>query len=213
MIGRLRLEIKSQRGLYWVPVVIILLVVPLVDYSLYLGVNRDMELTRIHILRAAQQFVPVCAVWWPSFVMREYINAPGNELLFVYRFGKDTILNRMLVLWGWHGLHWCLPAAFYFALFPQMAALFVLVLSQSFFLIALCYALSMLLRNTLIPLMGLVVYTLLCVIFNFPFSIFSMASPLTEPAEALPAALMLLVGGVLLAVGYSLERRLLKDGC
>lgn len=212
MIARLRLELKSQRLLYAVPVVVIWILVPLVVYSNYLASDGDLFITRLFAINSAQQFIPLFAVWWPVFVMKEYLNAPGNELLYVYRFGWDTLLSRMLALWIWYGLHWSVICGVMALFMQRLLVLYLLVWAQCFFLIAVAYGVAMVSRNTFLPLIVTVLYCLGCILFQLPVSIFSLEAPLEAGVELWPAAVMLASGGVFLAAGYSLEKRLLKDG-
>ena len=64
MIARLRLELKSQRLLYAVPIVVIWILVPLVVYSNYLASDGDLFITRLFAINSAQQFIPLFAVWY-----------------------------------------------------------------------------------------------------------------------------------------------------
>ena len=99
------------------------------------------------------------------------------------------------------------------ALFMQrLLVLYLLVWAQCFFLIAVAYGVAMVSRNTFLPLIVTVLYCLGCILFQLPVSIFSLEAPLEAGVELWPAAVMLASGGVFLAAGYSLEKRLLKDG-
>lgn len=212
MIARLKLELKNQRFLYWVPFVVVCILVPLMNYAYTLNAHGSQIVTRAWLIRLDQQYIPMFSIWWPIFIMKEYLNSPGNELLYVYRFGKDTLLTRMLALWGWYMAHWTVLCIVYCFLVYQVAMLYLLVAAQCFFLIALCYALAMLVRNTLLPLMGVVLYCLACLLFGMPLSIFLMDFRLEKWSEMLPAIVMVGAGVVLLAIGYQLEKRLFKDG-
>lgn len=212
MIARLRLEVKSQRMFYFVPVIMVWILTPLVCYSYYLSTGCDPQTTRYFAVRTVQQFVPLFAVWWPVFVLKEYLNAPGNELLFVYRFGWDTLLMRMAALWIWYGLHWTVLYLFLAWLIPGIGLLYLLVLAQSFFLIALAYGVAMLTRNTFLPLVLTVLYSLACILFEMPASIFVLNSGLFAWAEILPAAVILPLGAAIALGAYQLEKRLWKNG-
>ena len=219
MIARLRLELKNQRIVYFVPATITLILIPLVIWARYTSISgEDIKeyLTRLYTIDTTQMFVPLFSVWWPIFVMKEYLNSPGNEVLFAYRFGWDTLLMRCLALWLWYGIHWslvCIAASF---LIKHLIWLWIMVMLQSFMLIALAYFLAMLAKNTFLPLLLAVLYCLACLLFQVPLSIFSLEIHLEEPAERLaemtPALHALPVGAVLFAAGGWLESRLWKKG-
>lgn len=220
MIARLRLELKNQRIVYFAPVAVVLILVPLVVWSYYNSIGGDPEtqifLGRLHLIRIGQMFVPLMAGWWPIFVMKEYLNAPGNEVLFAYRFGWDTLMMRCLALWLWYGLHWTLVCAGLSLILGGIFPVWSMVMLQSFMLIAVAYCLAMLSKNTFLPLMLVVLYCLACLLFKIPMSIFNLDARFEDPqelfAEMLPALRSVPVGLIFLAIGGFLEKRLWKKG-
>ena len=124
----------------------------------------------------------------------------------------DTLLMRMAALWIWYGLHWTVLYLFLAWLIPGIGLLYLLVLAQSFFLIALAYGVAMLTRNPFLPLVLTVLYSLACILFEMPASIFVLNSGLFAWAEILPAAVILPLGAAIALGAYQLEKRLWKNG-
>lgn len=76
-------QLKGLRFLFFVPFVLIYVVIPLICVPKYFSVGIGEELYRT-ILEFTQMLIPVMSVWWLIFVFREYIESEGNEILFLY---------------------------------------------------------------------------------------------------------------------------------
>ena len=217
MIERLKLELKNQRWLYFVPVAVVMVLIPWLCLSEYFGDSRYRELlTRLSLIRNAQTYVPLFAIWWSIFVLKEYLNTPGNELLFAYRLGRDTLLMRMIALWGWYSLHWTVVCVGFGFILEELWQIWLMVLCQSFMMAALAYCLAMLSKNTFLPLLISMLYALACLLFKLPCSVFSpdamLDDSMTMFSEILPALIALPVGVLLSGIGWILEKRLWKMG-
>ena len=216
MIERLKLEAKNQRWLYFVPVAVVMVLIPWMCLSEYFSPANGELLARLSLIRNAQTYIPLFAIWWPIFVFKEYLNSPGNELMFAYRFGWDNLLMRMLALWGWYSLHWTVVCIGFGFILETLWQIWLMVLLQSFMMAALAYALAMLSKNTFLPLILSMLYALACLLFNLPFSVFNTSAKLDEVeqifSEMLPALAALPVGVLLAGIGWVLEKRLWKKG-
>ena len=216
MIERLKLEVKNQRWLYFVPVAVVMVLIPWLCLSEYFSPTHGELLGRLSLIRNAQNYIPLFAVWWPIFVLKEYLNAPGNELLFAYRFGWDNLLMRMITLWGWYSLHWTVVCVGFGFILESLWQIWLMVLLQSFMMAALAYCLAMRSKNTFLPLLISMLYALACLLFKLPLSVFSpdamLDDSMTMFSEMLPALIALPVGVLLSGIGLVLEKRLWKKG-
>lgn len=206
---RLYLELRNQRFYFLVPPLILFVLVPLTVLATTKGAPDHFP----ECATISQLFIPSFAAWWPLFVMKEYLNSPGRELLFVYKSGLDNLCSRMIILWVLYVLHIVIIFIYYTSLFDFVWFLFIAVVVQSMFLIALAYFLSLLLRNTFLPLLVNFTYSsvFMLTMLDSPLSIFEIGefddpSCLDKPLVVAAIALALFYGG------YQLERRFHRNG-
>lgn len=205
---RLYLELKNQRVYYFVPLLIVFLFVPLAVLATIKGGsgNNFSEFETI-----SQLFIPSFAVWWPIFVLKEYLDSPGKELLFVHRYGKEFLLLKMIFLWVLFVVHVALVFVLFSFLFNFVWYLFIAIAVQSMFMIAFAYLLSMLFQNTFVPLIASFAYSsiFMLVLYDSRLSIFGAGfggyDSLSKPAVISVIAVMLL------SIGYQLEKKLYRN--
>lgn len=87
---RLYLELKNLRFYYYVPPVILFILVPL---TVLATIKSGGDFPECRLI--AQLFIPSFAAWWPLFILKEYLNSAGKELLFVHKSGRDSLLILM----------------------------------------------------------------------------------------------------------------------
>lgn len=76
------LSVKAAGKVMWVPVLIINLALPLINFYFY----KEAGLCDVfwwHVIEYEQYAVPLCSVWWSIFYMREYLEGEGCELLCI----------------------------------------------------------------------------------------------------------------------------------
>jgi hypothetical protein len=208
---RLYLELKNLKAYYYVPVFIVCGLVPLIVISEIL-VNASIDgRALVKMYKASQMYIPWFAVWWPVLIMKEYLNSNGKELLFIYRFGFDNLVFRMIFLWIWFCVHILLLFVIMTLLFHQVIAFFLLLSAQSLLMIAAAYLLAMLSRNTFIPLIITFGYCLVFwMIIHIPTSIFVYDAMPYDAAFLQKAPWLILLASALFGIGYLIEKRLFK---
>ncbi|PKM79677.1 MAG: hypothetical protein CVU88_05305 [Firmicutes bacterium HGW-Firmicutes-13] len=128
---RLYLELKNQRFYFFVPPVILFILVPLtVLATIKSGDGSNFP----ECATISQLFIPSFAAWWPLFILKEYLNSPGKELLFVYKFGRDSLIFRMIILWAFFVLHVVIVFIYFTFLFDFVWFLFITIIIQSMFM-------------------------------------------------------------------------------
>ncbi len=161
-IQRMCLHLKSIGALFWVPIFILNLLVPLLNYLTYSKHAVGEELYT-EILKNCLWYYPFFSNWWPLFLMKEYLETDGNELLFVYS-GKNKLidLSSVFLLSIINVLLWFIP---YTVLFPMMKYELLRVLTICFLYFSFSYFLTFLSRSILIPLMILLLYNLGAILY------------------------------------------------
>jgi hypothetical protein len=152
MIARLKLELKNLKWLYVLPILVTWALIPLLNQADY-RMDNDPAYLYTLVCTAAQQYLPFFASWWPILILKDYLHAPGRELLYIYRTGRDSLLLRMLVLWAWFMLHASVLFVGYTCRFGNLLPFFGLLCAQTLFMVALGYCVAMLAHNTFLPLL------------------------------------------------------------
>lgn len=138
---RLYLELKNQRCYYFVPPFILFLLLPL---TVLAAIKKGGGGNFPECCTISQLFIPAFAAWWPLFILKEYLNSAGKELLFVYKSSKDSLVFKMIILRAFYILHIVMVFVYFTFLF-DFVWFFIAVIVQSLFMIALAYFLSLLL--------------------------------------------------------------------
>nr|MDD6336031.1 hypothetical protein [bacterium] len=144
--------------------------------------------------------------------MKQYINAPGSELLFVYLKGKNSLYARMLCLWSLDVLM-ALPVMVAYAAWLHVSLWYdVLIFVDMALIIGFIYGLSMLCANTFLPLMLSVLYLGACVVFaGFP-SIFVQGPDYSLFGNVIHFIVLIVLAALFIWVGLYREKRYMKKG-
>lgn len=200
---RLYLELKNLRFYYFVPPIILFILIPLTALAAIKSGGDFPECCMI-----AQLFIPSFAAWWPLFVLKEYLNSAGKELLFVHKFGRDSLLMRMIILGAFFVLHVTILFVWFTTLFDFVWFLFIAIILQSIFMISLAYFLSLLFQNTFIPMIINFAYSSIFILalFDSPLNIFETVAGSTSKSPVVAIMACILFYG-----GYYIEKRLYKN--
>lgn len=216
--SRLIYHLKSLGKLKLVPLIIIYILTP---FMCYLNCRADLNVDKEAALRSFQiQFITMeqsflffFSVWWIIFILRDYIEADGNELLYV-----NKSRNKMIDL--------LYPYIFYLAnvfILCTIVSLingdlryeFIRIVSISIFYVGMTYMVVYLTRSITITLMVNLVYTLVNISKEgadiiFPYYYDVNNKPLTYGAYMSVCLPLLIVGIFMLIVGTILNKKMLK---
>lgn len=206
---RLYLELKNQQFYYLVPVVVLFIVVPL---AVLAAIKNGAGDNFPECAFIAQLLMPSFAAWWPLLTLKEYLNSPGKELLFVYKQGRESLLLKMIFLWALYVLHVLIVFIYFTYVFDNVWFLFIAIIVQSMFMIALGYFLSLLFQNTFIPLIVNFSYSsiFMLVLLYSPLSIFQIGS-MFEASSLSKSIFAAIIAFILFYAGYQLEKHLYKN--
>lgn len=207
---RMWLHLKNLRALALAPPLVLNVLLPFVSYLFYRQEGLGSALY-FHVLEFVQYLVPFFSIWWVLFTLREYVEADGNELLFVSRSrGK---LPDMLALFALYQLNAALLLCLGGAVLPGMQLEFFRLLCVSVFYFGLVYLLAFLTGSIILTLLAALAYTLLALLAQDAGGLFLQyirTSPLTLPL-LLETYLPLLALGLLLAgAGAAVNRFALR---
>ncbi len=163
LLTRTALHIKNLKGLLLFPLFTLNFLIPFLNYLVYkqYGVSDKLY---TNFLEYSQWLMPLCAVWCPLFVLRDYLESDGNELLYVNPHSNkfaDVFLLFFLSLLN-------ITAIFvvYSMLIPNMSYEYIKLISICVFYFGLVYGISFLTKSTTITTLIVVMYTLLNICFQ-----------------------------------------------
>ena len=155
-------------GIYaWVPVVVLYLITPFLIYVQYkIGerIGDGHGALYSGIIKQCQHLYPLFSVWCMIFVMHEYIEGEGNELLYIQNKIKFIEVGILYVYY----MLLMLPAFFiYCYLFHEMIWLYLKLAVICFFYMAFTYFLTYLTKSTVITFMAALIYTMIALFANY----------------------------------------------
>lgn len=203
-------HLKSLRFIALIPVAVINLLLPLLLYKDYHAAESD--LFKYSLTTYASVFVPLFSSWWSMFILKEYLEADGNELLFTQK-GKikfiDVFLPFLLYIFNisiWFAV--CVKRC------PDLKLFFLWMYIACFFVFATAYFIAFLSKSMTATFLTVLIYTLVnyVVPFQKPTPFFYNSSLGFEfEAEFYPTYLPMLIGSVLfILVGIILNKHFSK---
>lgn len=212
LIRRTILHLKGMGLLFWIPVAMVYGLIPLIAVLTCRKYGISGEFVT-NVIQFSLLLIPLFSCWWAIFLLREYLEGDGNEILYVCRAkgkGADVLFTFIVYFVGV-----LIQYSVYIALMPRMALEVVRLLCISLFYLGLSYFLMFLTRSTAVTVMAVLVYTVgnylsagLTAETFFPFYFDAGFTTLhTLGAVCLP---MLVCGLVLFAGGVQMNRRALR---
>lgn len=154
---------KNVGLLRFVPFVVLNLIVPIINYMSYKKYGVDSAFLN-EIINTALMFIPVFAAWWPLFILKEYVEADGNELLALFDKHWQEILfvcvNFIYIL------NVSVLFVVYTHLFEELKIFYVWLVILCIFYASLAWMISLLTRSTTLALMVVLIYTLINQLIN-----------------------------------------------
>ena len=147
--------IKAQHIFAFVPVVVAYVLIPLLNL-LFLkkyGVGDDLY---ISIICFTQLLLPFFSVWWVFFMMREYVEGAGSELLYVC--DKNGQIITVVMTWLIYIIMLVPLYTVYFICFRMMALEFVRIICESLLMLGLLYICINLLNSTSLSVIPVFLY-------------------------------------------------------
>ncbi len=208
-IKRLFYHFKCLGFSFFVPLIIVNIVIPTLNILVFLKSGITEELYT-NILQYTQWLLPFFSVWWVLFVLREYIEPQGNELLYVCK--NKCKLTDSIYIFITYIMNIFLLYFAYFLLFSNMRYEFIKILSVCIFYFGLTYFFCFLTKSITLTLMLTILYTLCSIIFSsrLTFPLYYSLEIITLPifiANYLP---LCLIGILLLSLGAVLNLNKLR---
>ncbi len=156
IMQRMALHLKQIRLLLCVPAVVFFVIAALPGGGVAKNGYTEEALTEL--LRIDLMLMPFLSVWSSLFILKEYIEAAGNELLFVYP-PRCKLLDPLLAFFGCLLIISCFFIG-YMPFFPNMHIEWLRMLFLCVFYFGSMYCILFLSKSVTITLMMLLLYTL-----------------------------------------------------
>lgn len=85
------LLLKSIKILFWVPIVLVNFLLPAFAY--YESKTVDPSSTEYFTETAITIIIPLFSAWWSTFILKEFLESSGNEVLWI---GRKTVFAEIL---------------------------------------------------------------------------------------------------------------------
>lgn len=154
---RIFLHLKNLGISFFVPLIIMDVVIPILNYLVYAhyGIGDRLYTS---ILQYSLWFMPLASVWWPIFTMRDYIEGDGSELLYVNQNSSRLLDTAYLFIISL--LNILIIFAVYTRSMPHMKYEFLRVLCVCILYFGIVYAVGFLTKSTTLTILLSVLYAL-----------------------------------------------------
>lgn len=204
---RTYLLLKSTGFLFFVPIIIVDIIIPALNAFSYSAHGVGDELYN-RILEITQIFIPFLSVWWVIFILREFVDADGCELLYTSK--KTPAKSSIFMAFGIYCLNIMVLYIPYCLMFKNFALELIKILMICIFFFGAALFFSKITGSTSITIFLLVMYMLINLIDfwhegKFPIYLDSIpADIMTIFTNSMPLALC---GIALLLTGLFIRRQ------
>lgn len=198
IIGRTRLYLKNMGVLGWVPLAVINIFIPAVLVAGYLHYGSGSVELDVLAMQVTQALMPLFSVWWSLFLLRDYVESDGRELLHIAvqkRELREAVKPFLLV-----AANILMVLVLGSLLTPVLLFEVIRILSVCVFLFGLSYCLVYLFRSISMAFFGVVLYTLI----NWFAPVDTPVFPLYMSNDPLEARQFLTVCFPLIVAGFAL---------
>lgn len=204
-VRKLLLALLGMKYLLFVPLLVVWVIVPAVAI-MYAQVYEEGEGAR-QTAQLLVTYVPVFAVWWNTFVLKDYLDGESRELYYVYDLRYCSRLPETVCLIALYGIC-CLPMTFALDMNSDVIrGAFWYAVAAAVVYGAAGYALAFLFRSAYFSVLAAVVYYLLCAVSSAEGSAWNLCSLPDLAGYEGPLPWLAGTALFLLAVGYGVERR------
>lgn len=194
-----RLSLKNAGAVRFVPLVLFNVLYPLLLCSMHFN-GTEPDMIEVYLLRMSQMMFPFFSVWDVIFVLREYNESEGNEVLFVNK--KVSARTICAVIFCAMLLNVSIMMAASCLLLPDFVFEFVRIIPACVFFFGLCSFIVAVSKSAAISILGGALYLIanymLCI--NREVPLFYMSSGLVSSELIFKSCLPLFVLGIVLAV-------------
>lgn len=206
-------EFKNMRWKYFVPLIIIYIMVPLLSIRYAATINFVSDAATLivpPVYTDFERYIPIIAVWYFTLCFREYSNQGALELVKAYGVKQKSDLIKTIFIW----LHTValvgvllIGYSFYM---DNMFVMFIKIIIQMLFYLSFQYFVVKVTNSVLVPAIIITTYHL---IFNFVYTkisiwnIFIYYNEITKSVLLNKYGLLALMSLAMLIVGMNIDRK------
>ena len=208
---RFALHLKSLGLIALVPLIITNLISPLLAYLVYgrYGISINLQ---ISIREFSQLLFPLASVWWPMFVMREYIEGDGKELFYINK--TNSILFDLFFLFIVELLNIILVFSIYVWLVPQLNYDYIRIVIICLLYFSVILFVGFITNSSATTIFFVILYYIVNVFLgrgqNSAFLIYFSSEPLTKKSFLSNYLPLLIISVFLMIFGIVLNRKKIK---
>lgn len=149
-------RIKGMGIFALIPVLILYIFIPLINYAVY-RYFENLDMLYDNVITVGKCLIPICSVWYILFILYHFIEEPGNEVLYIGKKGKlgELVFPYMVYL------VMILPLFFvYTHFFPELWFFFLQLSMINFAYLSFAYCAAFLTNTILVSAVGILVYTI-----------------------------------------------------
>lgn len=122
--------LKSIKAAFWLPILLVFIVVPLSTYQMY--TITDIYIAENHFIKIIQFIIPILSVIWLCFTTINYLHSKGKELIWIHDIWTNNALNYSLLILGIYTviifIFMYFASYFFYNMFIEFIRLFALIL-------------------------------------------------------------------------------------
>lgn len=204
-------HLKNLGALFFVPLLVIDGLMPLLGCLVYSQYGAG-ERFYAAILEFGQYMLPFASVWWSLFVLRDYLEGDGAEVLYANAHNDKFV--DIFLLFAVSCVNIAITFAGYAAVLPEVARELIRIWSVCILYFGIIYFVGFLSKSTTGALLLVLLYTIANIFYgrikgNALFLYFSL-TPLNKSLYWSSYAPLLLLGIGLTAAGIVLNRTKFK---
>lgn len=203
-------NLRSIKFMFWLPVLVLNVFIPIINYIDYKKYASTLPLKEFEGILQYYIFllVPFLCVWWVIFILREYVETDGCEILYVCRARNK--FPEVFVAFALFMADVSLLYIGYMKIVPDMKYSYFAILCTCMFVFGITYFLMFATKMTAISLMVNLIYVIAGKMFvkqKMIFPLYFSPNPIREKQVLefyLPLAL---VGCLFVFFGYLCNRK------
>lgn len=156
--SRVGYHLRSIHRLAIVPFIALNVVLVAVNLMSYVRYGSGYRLEE-DIRKYAMVFMPMFSNWWSIFTLREYIEADGNEILFIQ--SNKIKYSDILILFLLYLLNVSVFLLTYTLLYPQLKLMSIWMIITCWFIFSLTYFLVFFSKSITVTLMCSILYNII----------------------------------------------------
>jgi len=206
---RLFLMFRSMGWAFFVPLLVLNVLLPLAFWREYRKIGLDDEFRR-HIQQTTSIFVPLFSGWWISFFLRNVIESNGGEAIYLGH--QKRMLRDLLLIFSVYFLNVSLQYLVYILAFPELGMDYLKIIFPCIFIFSFVFFLGSRTKSIVFAMIMVFFYVLMDYLLASAHAVFPLYSSMPGadfPHQFLVQYLPLTASScVLLGVGLKRKSKL-----